>query len=336
MEEKYVLTPDEIIGAARKEGYSVSKHQLHRWRQRGLIARPRRKGLGRGKGTRSLYPAKTVPQVIEICRTLLLDRRLDLAAIALFFKGYPVSPEYIRIILEKTAEEDREAPSELDEGEGFTPKAWELVNEIVNGRLLQRNLSRGRGRLRSNFETFLIILLSIRLGMKPYFPLEGPDAKKDADIIEKGLGLKEARQVWFDLSADELKEELLFLAGHANQRSLIQTAEGITDDELEEARDEVTLLWEYVQNVKWVFTIVYGQEALGLQALPEIDFRQPHPQSPSILLTMLHLRTLPKINSQMRQIQQDAAEVAELRHKMETNPDLELIVPLMRDKLIAS
>ena len=49
-------------------GIVVSARQLQRWDKSDLLPRPRRRALGRGKGTQSLYPLSARAQLIELCR----------------------------------------------------------------------------------------------------------------------------------------------------------------------------------------------------------------------------------------------------------------------------
>ena len=86
----------DIIRVACNSDFTISDAQLHRWRSRGLIPRPKIRRLGRGRGTASFYPVGTDLQVIALCELLATTRNLDLAAMALFFQGYPVSLKLLK------------------------------------------------------------------------------------------------------------------------------------------------------------------------------------------------------------------------------------------------
>lgn len=92
---------EELYRIAEEAGYEVSEHQLERWRRRGLLPRPERKGLGRGRGTMSLYPDYTPVQL----RLLLLlkerHRKLDKIGSRLWCAGFPVL-RWVRPFLIKT------------------------------------------------------------------------------------------------------------------------------------------------------------------------------------------------------------------------------------------
>ena len=91
----YGMPPDatesELIVFARSQGVIVSSDQLKRWRKAKLLPPVRRRGLGRGAGTETLYPPEALPWVVELARTLQADRHLGRAAWRLWLKGYPLT-----------------------------------------------------------------------------------------------------------------------------------------------------------------------------------------------------------------------------------------------------
>ena len=71
---------DRLLAAGRRAGFRVSESQLHRYQQRGIIPPPRQVPLGRGKGTRTVYPPGTAEHFIALCRQLKKERSFTTAA----------------------------------------------------------------------------------------------------------------------------------------------------------------------------------------------------------------------------------------------------------------
>lgn len=61
---------DQLIRHARTHGLKVTPRQLERWRQEGILDRPTRIHLGRGKGTTSVASARSLKQVVRIAQAL--------------------------------------------------------------------------------------------------------------------------------------------------------------------------------------------------------------------------------------------------------------------------
>lgn len=82
--------------ATLPHGKSVTPRQLESWRQADLLPRPEREYLGKGRGTRSLYPPETVEQLQTLLK--LRETTDDTHALRTFLwvLGYPVPPERVR------------------------------------------------------------------------------------------------------------------------------------------------------------------------------------------------------------------------------------------------
>jgi hypothetical protein len=62
----------------------------------GMLPRPERSGLGRGRGSRSRYPDEALPMAIILSRVAGQGRSLHAAALELFMWRYPVPEETLR------------------------------------------------------------------------------------------------------------------------------------------------------------------------------------------------------------------------------------------------
>jgi hypothetical protein len=81
---------DDLVSAAAAESFHVTPTQLRQWQQAGLLPQPRQRGLGRGKGSETLYPAGSIEQLLVICRALKNKRRRVEAAWALWWRGVSI------------------------------------------------------------------------------------------------------------------------------------------------------------------------------------------------------------------------------------------------------
>jgi len=90
------LTTQEVIAGCADAGLQVKVTQLTRWADYGLMSRPRKHGLGRGKGSEQRWAADCLPRAILIARALQDgDPSLLRAARALFDTGYEIKPELV-------------------------------------------------------------------------------------------------------------------------------------------------------------------------------------------------------------------------------------------------
>jgi DNA-binding transcriptional MerR regulator len=99
--------PSSSVGLRRRLNNAgvtgVSAHQIERWHKAGLLPSPRHRGLGRGRGSVSAYPAGTVSQVRVILRLLERHRNLEKVAVLLKLHGYEVSTRACSRAIERLA-----------------------------------------------------------------------------------------------------------------------------------------------------------------------------------------------------------------------------------------
>ena len=87
---------DQVIELVSALGYDVSVAQLARWHRAGLLPRPRQRPLGRGRGTKTIYPHGTSVQVVALCQVKDEERRLGRVAFRLWWDGFAVDLAVIR------------------------------------------------------------------------------------------------------------------------------------------------------------------------------------------------------------------------------------------------
>lgn len=62
------FTLSELVTEAQARGYEVTERRLHDWVAKGLIDRPQRRGLGRGRGTVAFWPPEQLHLLVELLR----------------------------------------------------------------------------------------------------------------------------------------------------------------------------------------------------------------------------------------------------------------------------
>jgi hypothetical protein len=313
------ISPEEIVKAAGRHGLTVSDAQLHRWQRQGLIPRPKIQGLGRGRGTASYYPADTAQHIIALCELLAEDRRLDLAALALFFQGYPVRVERLKSILMVAADQWETEVGNLVNGTGITSKGADALDKMVFERLKPSPVTWARGHLRkSKFETFIRILIFVGAGRKPDFLEE----TEESAILKKGLGIGTALRTWLRVDDDELRSFIGSVATHFNQAALHMTIQETGDDELNRSKTELLIVWQTLMDLKACFLLLDEKYALGLGRLPDINFTRSSTLVPMMLLIWMHLRTMPEIAENIPHMIASATEVSSLRNLLASHPKL--------------
>jgi hypothetical protein len=90
----------EVLTYARSCGYPTSRSQIRRYQQNELIPKPRQVGLGRGRGSETLYPAETGRQLVA-ARKALKSKSLTRARWRLWWDGWHVQPEIIKADLQR-------------------------------------------------------------------------------------------------------------------------------------------------------------------------------------------------------------------------------------------
>ncbi|WP_308464513.1 hypothetical protein [Ferrimicrobium sp.] len=87
-----------LLASLQEAGYFVTPRQLANWHRAGLLPKPTRKALGKGKGSVSFYPAGTSRQATAICGLQAQSGKHRLSDIGteLWWRGYPVSTAFIK------------------------------------------------------------------------------------------------------------------------------------------------------------------------------------------------------------------------------------------------
>lgn len=91
------MNRDEMLTTLTDRGYDVSARQLTDWVHKGLLPRPQRRGLGRGKGrTRSEWAEACLSQAMVVADLFGMHYKARDVTIVLWLLGFPVSSSLAR------------------------------------------------------------------------------------------------------------------------------------------------------------------------------------------------------------------------------------------------
>src|SRR5438132_1681698 len=104
MDENMLMTTGEtaeaLIVRLSAQGFTVTKTELARWHRAGLLPRPLRRSLGRGRGMASIYPPGTADQLLALCTIHRSEKRFPYVAWHLWWEGYTIPLSSIQEFLE--------------------------------------------------------------------------------------------------------------------------------------------------------------------------------------------------------------------------------------------
>lgn len=110
MADPFVVPRDALVAEVRRlSGLTVTQSQLRRWCDVGLVLRPKRRGLGRGRGVVALYHPVAVWQAFALAQFLNKRRDLDMAGWFTWICGFPVTPFVRSYLLDHLEEQERTA-----------------------------------------------------------------------------------------------------------------------------------------------------------------------------------------------------------------------------------
>jgi hypothetical protein len=228
-----------LLATALGHGYRVSRSELHRWQQCGLIPAPRQRGLGRGRGSVVSYDPGSARQLVAVFRRLWWDRSSRIALFRLWWDGYPVDEAQLRDFLNRLVVRLARYRDLLEEGDGDSPDNPNDVqcelDRRARGRLCHRALTRLRRAVgKERFTSLARLLFEAGLGLFEVWY----DPAGEFQLFAKAFGLEHSS---FDLQLRTASRLLnLDNARIALRRASLQ--------DLEQARDELRALLDY-----WLF-----------------------------------------------------------------------------------
>jgi hypothetical protein len=282
-------------------GNPVSATQLARWHREGYIPRPVRHGLGRGRGTVSIYPPGTRAQLQALCAFWSKERDAEKVQWRMWWAGYPAPAAFAEQWLvgsvqawAEFAELWQTAQTEEDRALGILPEAaWDAIDEAREARLRSALMKRMRRRAgRDGFAAVMRMVLQASTGQFSGYHVDstsGSTAEDQQDVV-RALGLDRLK---LPLSAGprpdfagELDAGLRYLSqlfAKTRASELINTA---TADDLAHARDDLRAVGGAL-----VALAAFLREALGDQAsasFHDIDqaIRQSRPTDQALFILL--------------------------------------------------
>jgi hypothetical protein len=249
---------------ARVRGKPVSPTQLARWHREGYIPKPTRPGLGRGRGSVSIYPPGTRAQLRALCRFLSKERDAEKVGWRLWWAGYPVPASFARKWLERAAQQwetlvavlrDTRTPEQVEYGL-LPDEAYDDLERAADVRLRRPFMRHLRTRVgRDNISTVFQVILQLAAGLFASLATHSAaeeGEKSEQQIMVEAFGLDQ-------LARSELIPPTMDLAGDFEGKlrsfgDLIATAhpsrvlEEVRDRGLEQARADVQTIASALQS----------------------------------------------------------------------------------------
>src|SRR5260221_14480952 len=161
----YGETADALIAHMRSCDFTVTKSELARWHRAGLLPRPQRYSLGRGRGMVSVYPTGTTDQLLALCIIHRSEKRLPYVAWRLWWEDYSVPIPSIRQFLEGARAQWQQGAEELRHLQEHPEQLSKLLDRITVMRLARGTFAQGPKRVsRKHFPKLLGGLVCLALG----------------------------------------------------------------------------------------------------------------------------------------------------------------------------
>ncbi len=262
---------DELLTLVRRRGFPISRTQLARWHRAGLLPRPVRRHLGRGRGTVSIYPQGTSRRLLALCTIHRHERRLPLVVWKLWWGGddLPIKP-----LLERFTAAYQQYMRTIIDDRGLTESGRALTSRVGEERLRSKMLRRMRKRVgRHRFPAYMRLVLETLSGAS-----QGAQDFDDLESLTKGLGARvdESALTWMQ-DADAYREMSRTVSPSAFRQTLDET----TEEDLRRARGELRLL-----------LASSSVASLGLRAFQDLNLMEPLAQIAFLLVWLVFRRRI--------------------------------------------
>jgi hypothetical protein len=289
-----------LIATARAAGFGMfSGTQLKRRRLAGLLPDHRR------IGNRRLFPTGTSRQLLAL---LTIERDESPATLLkvgwrAWWFGWIVHERYWRPVLIEAAELwDRAIPditrSVFDSSYEIRDSGFDLFDKLKTIRYPLKLFRQLRKRLYRCFDSLIIFVLKIAIGKFEAFVATTDvddaihdDIKKDAEILDRGLGLQRARKdhlpgmkPW--LSGD-ITRDLERLSISLRNLSLRHLLAETTVDQIQRSRDQLIIILSHVAGVYETHKKRHGIHVFGFGVISKYG-RIGFPKIEALLLLLFH------------------------------------------------
>ena len=237
------VTRDQLIAYAGRQGYEgVTEHQLVRWHKFGLLPRPHRKSLGRGRGTESRYPHAACSQLVALLALREQGTtKLEALGWGLWWARYPVTNCVRTFLIRRLQRVEQDVRGGLERFEAEDPN-----NPIDRAPQVSRAYGLGRVRRRMGSETFPTL---VRVGMEVLLGEfeANPLHREDFPLLAHGLTFGRTRRPsgsTKDPKAEQFVQGLEILGSEINLIVAREAIEEASDASLERARAELHVIFQ--------------------------------------------------------------------------------------------
>ncbi len=287
-----------MLELVRDRGYAVTESQLARWHRAGLIPRPRQRGLGRDRGSQTVYPQGTGEQLLRLCEIHFDDGVKRLAHIGwrLWWEGYDdvslLKP--VRAFLTRIATKvDNELKRVLDPETGtISDEKWKELVEGSSTARLDKPVRAMRGRVgRDRMPTLMSIMLEVNTGLYQTFQVGAVEGLEEDDsdsrLVVQAFGLDRSGKDSHANEGTRIAEGLEITLGEESkllrEHSLSEVLNVATDQELLRSRDHIHLILQATQQFGWLAEQMPHSEAVIFRDLSN-DMRDAGPSEQALLV----------------------------------------------------
>src|SRR6266702_2560684 len=272
MDENTLMNPEEtteaLIAHVSSYGFPITKTELARWHRAGLLPRPQRRSLGRGRGMVSIYPPGTTDQLLALCTIHCSEKRLPYVAWRLWWEGYTVPLSAIREFLEGARAQWQQGIEEIRQLQEHPEQISKLLNRFKVMRISRKVITQARKRVgRENFPTFIKVLADVGSGTFEGYAINPERGIDERWIVEKGLGLQQARtnrladaEPWLTGDTGATLQEL---SSHLRDHPLGEDLSTVSEAELTDAREEVRCFLSAFEGMSSTLDRMFSRGAFG-------------------------------------------------------------------------
>lgn len=312
----------EVVSALQKRGASISEGQLQRWQRSGLIPKPTKVGLGRGKGIHATYPDGVIPQALALNELLAIKRDFHWVGWRLWVNGFDVDQHYWLTPLEAAATRfDGFIHKLRDDEDGDGETRFEIANHLWESPDVPKEWKTIRKALgHDRHESFVFMVLDIGSGRFTDWPgsydAKSSDAKHDRRSMQVGLGIHNGFTDKIAgigaLIVGDIRPELAGLSQALSQMAWRQRLKTTGHSDLRETARELFGIMQVVSGLTAFLEQTFGlKNAFGLGRIARIAKNTPPEIEAYMVLGWLALRENDDVKSGVRDILNAVRHAAE-------------------------
>lgn len=305
----------EVLQAAHEAGCSLSAPQLGRLHRAGLIASPRTRSLGRGKGTVSEFPAGTAARLLRVMELQRQEgtKKFSIIGWRLWWEDGGPLPPPARDLLTDVASSWDEARRGLSDlitreraGDADAERRMDELYTAAEHARMDGPVGTARRKTgREGFSSVVRVFIEIATGhFESYNDTEDPSEdgtpqpQTTGALVEKALGLDRARRDRIGANEPRFsgssEVDLANLSRLIGRRDLAQHAHA-PDAALNEARVEVRSLVTLLRAFAPIVERTIGRDAGGYGTMGRVFARLTVQADAFMLLGWLVLREEPAL-----------------------------------------